>query len=1013
MPVEFLTAEQRQRYGCYRGDPSPEQLVRYFHLDDRDRALLAPRRHPHTRLGFALQLCTVRFLGTFLADPIDVPHNVVLMLASQLSIADPTVLVRYREGEMRYDHVHEIMQVYGYHDFASQPEHFRFVRWLYTRAWWSEERLTVLFDLAMARLVERRVLLPGVSVLERLVSSVREHASVRLWQRLAQLPTPSQCALLETLLVVPEGERQTPMDRLRHAPTRVSGPALVAALHRIDAIRLFDAEQFDLSFVPKGRVKALARYATTAQVYNLRQLADEHRVATLLAFAHTYLATVHDDALDLFDALMRTAFSAATREGQQERLRTIHDLDAAAQILCEACQMVLDETETNDPTTLLQRIYARVPADQLHAAVTTVGELTRPPEDTYAQELLTRYLMMRRFLPTLLRTLDFASTPGGRPILEAVQFLQRVEGRPRASMQSAPRTVIPRAWQRYVLPRASTPDHGKSETHVDRPAYTVCVVERLHEALRRHDVFVDPSERWGDPRAKLLQPEQWEGIRSQLCQTLGRMLSPEPELERLGQQLEEAYKRTATHFPSNTALHIESDNGAERLNLDRLERMQEPESLCVLREHVGARLPAVDLPEVILEVAQHTGFLSRFTHVSESNAYVEELSLSLSAVLLAEACNIGLTPVIHPEIPALTRDRLSWVRHHFLRAETITRANACLVQAQKEIPLARVWGGGYVASVDGLRFVVPVRSVNSGPNPHYFGQGRGITYLNYASDQFTGLGGLVITGTIRDSVYALEALLEQESGLTPTEIMSDTASYSDLMFGLFWSLGYQFSPRLAEMKETRFWRLDPQAEYGVLNGLARHRINTSLIANNWDDILRVAGSLKVGTVHASTLVQALQRGGHPTTLARAIAELGRIAKTLYLLTYIDDEHYRRRIQTQLNRGEGRHSIARHVFHGQRGELRQRYRQGQEDQLGVLGLVVNIIVLWNTWYIQDVLDERRTQGQEVRPEDVERIAPLRFQHINVHGTYHFTLPEAVTQGHHRPLRSLSSSSEAPF
>jgi len=495
VPVAFLTAEQRSRYGCYVGEPSPEQLALYFHLDDRDRTLLDPRRHDHTRLGFALQLCTVRFLGTFLSDPSDVPHNAILTLASQLNIADPEILSRYREGQMRYDHVQEIMQEYGYQDFASQPEHFRFLRWLYTRAWWSEERLTVLFDLAMAHLIDRKVLLPGVSVLERAVSSVREHATTRLWQRLAQIPTPPQRALLETLLVVPEGERQTPLDRLRRAPTRVSGPALVQALHRVDAVRLFEMEYLDLSFVPKGRVKALARYATTALVYNLRQLAQEHRIATLLAFAHIYLAVVHDDALDLFDVLMRTASSQATREGQQARLRTIHDLDAAAQVLAFACQVVLDETQ--DPVTLRERIYARVPAEHLQAAVTTVGELTRPPDDTYAQELLGRYLMMRRFLPTFWRTLEFESTPGGRPTLHAVQFLQRMEGRPRASMQAAPRAVIPRSGPRYVLPRGTSAEDGQRTPRVDRPAYTVCVVERLHEALRRHDIYVDRSRTLG------------------------------------------------------------------------------------------------------------------------------------------------------------------------------------------------------------------------------------------------------------------------------------------------------------------------------------------------------------------------------------------------------------------------------------------------------------------------------------------------------------------------------------
>lgn len=107
-------------------------------------------------------------------------------------------------------------------------------------------------------------------------------------------------------------------------------------------------------------------------------------------------------------------------------------------------------------------------------AVSQGFTLTRPPDDTYAQELLGRYLMMRRFLPTFWRTLEFASTPSGRPTLQAVQFLQQIEGRSRAAIQRAPRAVIPRSWQPYVLERNSSPGQGQPETRVNHQAYTVC-----------------------------------------------------------------------------------------------------------------------------------------------------------------------------------------------------------------------------------------------------------------------------------------------------------------------------------------------------------------------------------------------------------------------------------------------------------------------------------------------------------------------------------------------------------
>ncbi|KAA8669685.1 Tn3 family transposase [Clostridium sp. HV4-5-A1G] len=111
----------------------------------------------------------------------------------------------------------------------------------------------------------------------------------------------------------------------------------------------------------------------------------------------------------------------------------------------------------------------------------------------------------------------------------------------------------------------------------------------------------------------------------------------------------------------------------------------------------------------------------------------------------------------------------------YFRTKTLTQANAVLVDYNTKLSLAKIRGGGEAASADGLRFVIPVKTINSRSNSKYLGTGRGITYYNYTSDQFTGFNGIVISGTIRDSLYLLQGILEQQTMLHPKEIITDTA----------------------------------------------------------------------------------------------------------------------------------------------------------------------------------------------------------------------------------------------
>jgi hypothetical protein len=127
-------------------------------------------------------------------------------------------------------------------------------------------------------------------------------------------------------------------------------------------------------------------------------------------------------------------------------------------------------------------------------------------------------------------------------------------------------------------------------------------------------------------------------------------------------------------------------------------------------------------------------------------------------------------------------------------------------------------------------------------------------------------------------------------------------------------------------------------------------------------------------------------------LGDALAHFGRIFKTLHVLAYVDTDTYRRDIKRIRNLQESRHSLARHVFHGHKGELHRAYTDGMEDQLSALGLVLNCITLWNTVYLNAALAALREQGYPVLDADVARLSPYVHAHFNVHGHYSFHLPD---------------------
>ncbi len=787
----------------------------------------------------------------------------------------------------------------------------------------------------------------------------------------------------------------TPLEKLRTAPVHASSRSIIREINRLKEIKKYHVPWRRRQNIPVVRIKLLARYASTAKVAALRRMSPLKKTAILRALIASLEASVQDDVLVIFEKIVQDIFKGADRTYKQSRQRSLKDMDAAALLLAHLGELILDETIPEEQ--LREQIFRRLSRQTISGAVAQITELARPHDAVYFQELDEKYRTIRLFLPTLLSTIQFHGNASAHPVLEALAWLSRNMTK-RKIKEQVPTGLVDKRWIPLVF--------GKDGEEFNLHAYTFSVVDKLVLALKRRDIFIHPSWRYSDPRKDLLAGDEWIQNRPMICRALGLSSQPDQTLNHLTDELDQTYRVVAAGFEKNPNVCIEDG----RLKLSPLEKIDEPPSLLRLRELISARLPRIELPELILEVAERTRFTEALTHLSEKSARAEDIGISLCAVLMAEACNTGLEPLIQPDVRALTRDRLSWAAQHYIRDETITRANAMLVKAYNELPIINTWGDGTMAAADGMRFVVPVKSLHAGPNPKYFGQKKGVTWYNLLSDQLSGLNDLPVPGTLKDSLSLLAVVLEQQTEVQPSEIMTDTGAYSDVVFGLFRLLGYRFSPRLADTGGQRLWRIDPDADYGELNPVSSSRIHLKKIAPHWEDILRLIGSLRLGKLSAVDAMKMLQTSSKPTSLARAIAEIGRIDKTIHLLTYIDDEEKRRMILKQLNRVEGRHNLAREVFHGQRGELRKQYREGQEDQLGALGLVLNIIVYWNALYIQEAVRQLKEENFVVYDEDLERVLPLLFNHINMNGKYIFSMPEEVKKGELRPLRKGDEEDE---
>ena len=718
----------------------------------------------------------------------------------------------------------------------------------------------------------------------------------------------------------------------------------------------------------------------------------------LVAYLDDLLQELTDQALDMFGKMMAELLRKGEHQQEQHFQTNARSVNGHLRLMADALDAFLTaHKQALDP---YATVFAVADEKTLEATVQQSRAVSRPADLDFLDLIEGRYSHMRSALFALYQALSFHAVQGQDAAILALDYAQELAARNKRveslqqkigkTLHKAPLGHLSERWRKHAVKGdIINPDY-----------YEAAAWELLLARLRSGDIYVLQSRRYRNFESYLLPKEDWNRLKRTEKTRLVLPEDPQTYLAQCHQQMQEKLDVLKQELPKLSNLSLDAKG---ELHLEKMDKVT-PAEVEPLRRRLYRMLPRIALADLLIEVDAWTGFLSHLTHLGDGTEATGENRMILLATLMAMGMNIGLTKMA--DSAPFTYRQMAWASDWYLRDETLSRAQAELDNFVLRQPISRLWGDGTRSSSDGMRVRVGVQAAHADRNAEHFPKGRGVTIYSHIADIGLPYAQKVISTNEREALHVIDALCHHETDFDIQEHYTDTAGYTDHVFAICAFLGFRFAPRLADLLDHTLYRVGPLEVSGPLANLITGRASRRAIVENWDGIRRAMASIRHGTVSASLLMRKLASYPRQNRLAQGLGEMGKVEKTLFILTYLYDEAMQRRVQLGLNKGESVHSLARALFFAQRGEFRERDFQEQSHRASCLHLLIAAIGAWNTVYLARAVEMLRAAGEEVPDALLAHILPLGWRHLILLGRYEFNPAEARPLSQLRPLRSAT-------
>lgn len=733
-------------------------------------------------------------------------------------------------------------------------------------------------------------------------------------------------------------------------------------------------------------IRTYRQRAVSEDIRELRRHPDPIRYTLLAAFIWCRGREITDNLVELIIQIVHRIGARAERKVEKEFLRDFRKVSGKTNVLFRMAEKAVEQ-----PDGIVRDVLFPVVGEDKLKDIVKEMKRTGP---SYKQKVHTVMRSSygthyRRMVPALLDILEFQSNNDvHRPVIDAIDLLTQYKLTNQYTYNETDyipiEGIVKPGWIDTVI--------DKETNRVNRMNYEICVLQALRDRLRCKEVWVVGADRYRNPEEDL--PKDFEQNREKHYEALCKPLEVQTLIHELKQSMNTALEKLNRSVKNNSKVRILS-KGNGWISVSPLQAQAEPVNLNLVKAEVMKRWPMTNLLDILKEADLRVHLTDVFQTLGNREILDKEtLQRRLILCLYGLGTNTGLKRIAAGEHGESYRDLL-YVRRKFIHKENLRQAISKVTNAILDARVTEVWGEGTTACAsDSKKFGAWDQNLLTEWHIRY--RGRGVMIYWHVEKNSTCIYSQLKSCSSSEVASMIEGLLRHCTNMEVEKNYVDTHGQSEVAFAFCHLLGFQLMPRFKAIHAQKLYRPDVgmQDSYPNLQPVLTRAINWSLIEQQYDQMIKYATALRLGTAETEAILKRFTRNsGHPTY--RALSELGKVLKTIFLCEYLSSEEVRREIHEGLNVVENWNSANSFIFYGKGGEIQTNRMEDQEVAVLALHLLQNCLVLINTLMIQEVLlEQNKSLLQKLTPEDFRALTPLIYAHVNPYGTFKLNMQERL-------------------